>query len=170
METQEFKQYVAISLGGMKHLLKVFPPATVMSGPDYKNLLGVSTSLELPSVPIILSILTGLSKGNVDIQICISEHEFLPLLHCLEVSGKLLVGAKAEMLMDLLGGLGVDSEKSFLKVTVSTIRKITKDEMKNRALRKRDQLLQVCGVWMITFLWKVESFRHVNLSGKRENL
>ncbi|XP_017240355.1 auxin transport protein BIG isoform X1 [Daucus carota subsp. sativus] len=101
--------------------------------------------LKLPSVPLVLSMLRGLSMGHLATQSCIDEGEILPLLHALEgVSGENEIGAKAENLLDTLSDKEGKGD-GFLADKISGLRNATKDEMRRRALRKREQLLQGLG-------------------------
>ncbi|KAK8964933.1 Auxin transport protein BIG [Platanthera guangdongensis] len=102
--------------------------------------------LKRPSVPLILSLLRGLSKGHFPTQRCIDEGGILPLLHALEgVAGENEIGVRAENLLDTLAdkdGIG----DGFLKDKVHKLRHATRDEMRRRALRKREKLLQELGM------------------------
>lgn len=109
----------------------------------FKTSIEWQNGLSLPSVPVILSILRGLSRGHFATQSYIDEGAILPLLHTLEgVSGENGIGAKAENLLDMLS----DKENNgdgFLGVKVCELRHATRNEMRQRALRKREELLQV---------------------------
>lgn len=100
-------------------------------------------SLKLPSVPVILSMLKGLSLGHMATQRGIDEGGILPLLHALEgVPGENEIGARAENLLDTLS----DKEGTgdgFLSEKVRQLRHATRDEMRRRALRTRVELLKV---------------------------
>lgn len=99
--------------------------------------------LKLPSVPLILSMLRGLSMGHLPTQRCIDDEGVLPLLHALEgVCGEHEIGARAENLLDTLSNKEGKGD-GFLEEKVSKLRHATMDEMRRRALRKREQLLQV---------------------------
>ncbi|XP_027153889.1 auxin transport protein BIG [Coffea eugenioides] len=102
--------------------------------------------LKLPSVPVILSMLRGLSLGHLATQMCIYEGGILPLLHTLEgVAGENEIGARAENLLDTLSdkdGMG----DGFLSEKVCHLRHATRDEMRRRALRKREELLKGLGM------------------------
>lgn len=103
-----------------------------------------ASGLKLPSVPLILSMLRGLSRGHLATQRCIDDEGVLPLLHALEgVSGENEIGARAENLLDTLSDKE-DKGDGFLGEKVHMLRHATKDEMRRRALRKREELLQVC--------------------------
>lgn len=98
----------------------------------------------MPSVPIILSMLRGLSRGHLATQQCLDKEGVLALLHALEgVSGENEIGARAENLLDTLSDKESKGE-GFLLNKVSTLRHATRDEMRRRALRKREELLSVC--------------------------
>lgn len=97
----------------------------------------------LPSVPLILSMLRGLSRGHLGTQMCIYEGGILPLLHALEgVSGENEIGARAENLLDTLSDTEGKGD-GFLEEKVRELRDATRDEMRRRALRRREELLQV---------------------------
>ncbi|KAE9590312.1 hypothetical protein Lal_00028044 [Lupinus albus] len=102
--------------------------------------------LKLPSVPLILSMLRGLSMGHLLTQRCIDEEGILPLLHALErVSGENEIGARAENLLDMLSNKEGKGD-GFLEEKVLKLRHATKDEMRRRALQKREELLQGLGM------------------------
>ncbi|KAJ1406495.1 Zinc finger, UBR-type [Sesbania bispinosa] len=102
--------------------------------------------LTLPSVPLILSMLRGLSMGHLDTQKCIDEEGILPLLHALEgVSGENEIGARAENLLDTLSNKEGKGD-GFLEEKVHKLRRATRDEMRRRALRRREELLQGLGM------------------------
>ncbi|KAL6498614.1 hypothetical protein OROHE_026555 [Orobanche hederae] len=124
--------------------LKVCFACTGQSG--FKSTADWASGLKLPSIPLVLSMLRGLSMGHLATQRCIDEEEVLPLLHALEsVSGENEIGAKAENLLDTLTDKeGTDS--GYLAEKVRQIRHATRDEMRRRALRKREQLLQGLGM------------------------
>uniref|UniRef100_A0A1D1Y594 Auxin transport protein BIG n=1 Tax=Anthurium amnicola TaxID=1678845 RepID=A0A1D1Y594_9ARAE len=102
--------------------------------------------LKLPSVPLILSMLRGIARGHLATQTCIDEGGILLLLHALErVPGENEIGARAENLLDMLS----DKERTgdgFLGEKVHKLRHATRDEMRRRALRKREELLQGLGM------------------------
>ncbi|XXG55217.1 hypothetical protein AAC387_Pa03g2931 [Persea americana] len=105
-----------------------------------------ASGLKLPSVPLILSMLRGLSRGHLATQRCIDDEGVLPLLHALEgVSGENEIGARAENLLDTLSDKE-DKGDGFLGEKVHMLRHATRDEMKRRALRKREELLQELGM------------------------
>ncbi|KAK4477539.1 hypothetical protein RD792_016768 [Penstemon davidsonii] len=114
--------------------------------PGFKSSVEWAYALKLPSVPHILSMLRGLSTGHLATQRCIDEEGILPLLHALEsVSGESEIGARAENLLDTLTDKeGTDN--GYLAEKVLHLRHATRDEMRRRALKKREQLLQGLGM------------------------
>ncbi|XP_059670492.1 auxin transport protein BIG [Cornus florida] len=101
-----------------------------------------ASGLKLPSVPLILSMLRGLSMGHLATQRCIDDGGILPLLHALEgVSGEYEIGARAENLLDTLSDKEGNGD-GFLAEKVRILRYATRDEMRRRALKKREELLQ----------------------------
>lgn len=105
-----------------------------------------ASGLKLPSVPLVLSMLRGLSMGHLATQKCIDEGGILPLLHALEgVPGENEIGARAENLLDTLSDKEGKGD-GFLEEKVSALRHATRDEMRRRALRKREELLQGLGM------------------------
>ncbi|XP_010261103.1 PREDICTED: auxin transport protein BIG isoform X2 [Nelumbo nucifera] len=112
----------------------------------FKSSAEWAQGLKLPSIPLILSMLRGLSRGHWPTQRCIDEGGILPLLHALEgVSGENEIGARAENLLDTLSNKEGNGD-GFLEVTVQKLRHATRDEMRRRALRKREELLQGLGM------------------------
>lgn len=102
--------------------------------------------LKLPSVPLILSMLRGLSRGHLPTQRCIDEGGILPLLHALEgVPGENEIGARAENLLDTLSDKEGKGD-GFLGEKVHKLRHATRDEMRRLALRKREKLLRGLGM------------------------
>lgn len=102
-----------------------------------------AVGLKLASVPLILSMLRGLSMGHLATQRCIDEGGILPLLHALEgVPGENEIGARAENLLDTLSNKEGKGD-GFMEEKVHRLRNATRDEMRRLALRKREQLLQV---------------------------
>ncbi|KAI4352365.1 hypothetical protein L6164_006625 [Bauhinia variegata] len=102
--------------------------------------------LKLPSVPLILSMLRGLSMGHLATQRCIDEEGILSLLHALEgVPGENEIGARAENLLDTLSNKEGNGD-GFLEEKVRKLRHATRDEMRRLALRKREELLQGLGM------------------------
>lgn len=109
----------------------------------FKSSVEWASALKLPSVPLILSMLTGLSTGHLPTQRCIDEGGILPLLHALErVSGENEIGARAENLLDTLSNKD-GSGDGFLEEKVRKLRHATEDERRRLALRKREEMLQV---------------------------
>ncbi|TQD82008.1 hypothetical protein C1H46_032471 [Malus baccata] len=112
----------------------------------FKSSAEWATGLKLPSVPLILSMLRGLSTGHLATQKCIDEGGILPLLHALEgVAGENEIGARAENLLDTLSNKEGKGD-GFLEEKVRRLRHATRDEMRRRALRKREELLQGLGM------------------------
>lgn len=126
----------------VRHLKVIF---ACTGQPGFKSTEEWASGLRLPSVPLILSMLRGLSMGHLATQQCLDEEGILPLLHALEsVAGENEIGAKAENLLDTLTDKeGTDN--GFLAEKVRQLRRATRDEMRRRALKKREQLLQVLG-------------------------
>ncbi|CAN6167724.1 unnamed protein product [Urochloa humidicola] len=105
-----------------------------------------TSGLKLPSIPPILSILKGLAKGHLPTQKCIDEEGILPLLHALEgVPGENEIGARAENLLDTLANKENNGD-GFLGENIQEMRHATRDEMRHRALKKREMLLQGLGM------------------------
>lgn len=124
----------------VKHLRESF---AVAGQAGFKSSPEWTSALKLPSVPHILSMLRGLSMGHLATQRCIDEGGILPLLHALEgVSGENEIGARAENLLDTLSSKEGKGD-GFLEKKVCALRHATRDEMRRRALRKREELLQV---------------------------
>ncbi|GER49260.1 E3 ubiquitin-protein ligase UBR4 [Striga asiatica] len=117
-----------------------------MGQPGFRSTADWTAGLKLPSIPLILSMLRGLSMGHLATQRCIDEEGILPLLHALEsVPGENEIGAKAENLLDTLTDKeGTDN--GYLAEKVRQLRRATRDEMRRRALKKREQLLQGLGM------------------------
>lgn len=112
----------------------------------FKSTAEWSVGLKLPSVPLILSMLRGLSMGHLATQRCIDEGGLLNLLHALEgVAGENEIGARAENLLDTLSDKE-GKEDGFLAEKVRQLRHATRDEMRRRALKKREQLLKGLGM------------------------
>ncbi|MCI16984.1 auxin transport protein BIG, partial [Trifolium medium] len=127
----------------MKHLKDSFANA---GQTGYKTSTEWAQGLTLPSIPLILSMLRGLSMGHLLTQKCIEEEGILPLLHALEgVSGENEIGARAENLLDTLSNKEGKGD-GFLVDEVSKLRHATRNEMRRRALRKREELLQGLGM------------------------
>ncbi|ESQ49882.1 hypothetical protein EUTSA_v10019869mg [Eutrema salsugineum] len=127
----------------VKHIKEIF---AVTGQAGFKSSTEWLAALKLPSVPLILSMLRGLSMGHLPTQTCIDDGGILPLLHALEgVPGENEIGARAENLLDTLA----DKERKgdgFLGEKVCALRDATKDEMRRRALRKRQELLKGLGM------------------------
>ncbi|KAI3784947.1 hypothetical protein L1987_44055 [Smallanthus sonchifolius] len=105
-----------------------------------------NSGLKLASVPLILSMLRGLSMGHPATQKCIDEGGILPLLHALEgVTGENDIGARAENLLDTLSDKEGKGD-GFLAEKIRGLRHATRDEMKRRALVKRKEMLQDLGM------------------------
>ncbi|PKU69107.1 auxin transport protein BIG [Dendrobium catenatum] len=118
----------------------------VVGQAGYRSSTEWADGLKRPSIPLILSMLRGLSKGHLPTQRCIDEGGVLPLLHALEgVSGENEIGARAENLLDTLSDKD-DIGDGFLKDEVRKLRHATRDEMRRRALRRREELLQGLGM------------------------
>ncbi|XP_060191553.1 auxin transport protein BIG isoform X1 [Lycium barbarum] len=112
----------------------------------FKLTVECASGLKLPSIPLILSMLRGLSMGHLATQKCIDEGGILPLLHALEgVAGENEIGARAENLLDTLSDKEGKGD-GFLAQKVHQLRHATRDEMRRRALRKRTELLQGLGM------------------------
>ncbi|KAI5072138.1 hypothetical protein GOP47_0012244 [Adiantum capillus-veneris] len=128
----------------IQHLRRAF--AVFESASDYKATVEWAQSLELPSIPIILSILKGLSSGHKMTQKSLKEGGVLPLLHALEgVPGESEIGVRAENLMDALADKEGKGE-GFLSEEVMKLRHATREETRKRALQKREELLQGLGM------------------------
>ncbi|XWS47517.1 hypothetical protein CRYUN_Cryun14cG0159200 [Craigia yunnanensis] len=127
----------------VRHLSESF---AVAEQAGFKSSAEWASALKLPSVPHVLSMLRGLSMGHFATQRCIDEGGILPLLHALEgVSGENEIGAKAENLLDTLSNKEGKGD-GFLEEKVCRLRHATRDEMRRRALRKREELLQGLGM------------------------
>ncbi|XVF20872.1 hypothetical protein REPUB_Repub12eG0040500 [Reevesia pubescens] len=127
----------------VRHLSESF---AVAGQAGFKSSAEWVSALKLPSVPHVLSMLRGLSIGHFATQRYIDEGGILPLLHALEgVSGENEIGAKAENLLDTLSNREGKGD-GFLEEKVLRLRHATRDEMRRRALRKREELLQGLGM------------------------
>ncbi|KAM6549341.1 hypothetical protein CsatB_021017 [Cannabis sativa] len=127
----------------VRHLRDIF---AVTGQAGFKSSAEWALGLKLPSVPLILSMLRGLSMGHLATQKCIDEGGILPLLHALEsVSGENEIGARAENLLDTLSNKEGKGD-GFLEDKVRRLRHATKDEMRRLALKKREQMLEVLGM------------------------
>ncbi|KAF7130273.1 hypothetical protein RHSIM_Rhsim10G0059600 [Rhododendron simsii] len=113
---------------------------------DFKSSAEWACGLKLPSVPLIMSMLRGLSMGHLATQRCVDDGGILPLLHALEgVPGENEIGARAENLLDTLSDKEGKGD-GFLAEKVHRLRHATRDEMRRRALRKREEMLQGLGM------------------------
>lgn len=129
-----------ITGGAVRHLRDSF---AVAGQAGFRSSAEWALGLKLPSVPLILSMLRGLSMGHLTTQKCIDEGGILPLLHALEgVAGENEIGARAENLLDTLSNKEGKGD-GFLEDKVRKLRHATRDEMRRLALRKREELLQV---------------------------
>ncbi|KAF8389895.1 hypothetical protein HHK36_024413 [Tetracentron sinense] len=132
-----------ITAVAVKHLRDSFAGA---GQAGFRSSAEWALGLKLPSIPLILSMLRGLSMGHFATQRCIDEGGILPLLHALEgVSGENEIGARAENLLDTLSDKESNGD-GFLEEKVRRLRHATKDEMRRRALRRREELLQGLGM------------------------
>nr|GMC67386.1 auxin transport protein BIG [Ipomoea batatas] len=132
-----------ITGAAVRHLKESFP-FTGQAG--FKSTAEWVVGLKLPSVPLILSMLRGLSMGHLATQRCIDEGGILHLLHALEgVAGENEIGARAENLLDTLSDKEGKGD-GFLAEKVCQLRHATQDEMRRRALKKREQLLKGLGM------------------------
>jgi len=126
-----------VAVQHLKEVFAVFERGDFKSSPEWMH------GLKLPSVPVILSMLRGLARGHLAMQQCIDGGGVLPLLHALEgVSGESEICVRAENLLDTLTDKDSKGE-DFLADKVHQLRHATRDEMRRRALRKREELLQV---------------------------
>jgi E3 ubiquitin-protein ligase UBR4 len=127
----------------VRHLLESF---AFTGQSDFKSSNECAVGLKLPSVPLILSMLRGLSMGHMATQKCIDEGGILPLLHALEgVAGENEIGARAENLLDTISDEEGKSS-GFLAEKIRGLRHATRDEMRRRALKRREELLQGMGM------------------------
>ncbi|RZC70316.1 hypothetical protein C5167_033447 [Papaver somniferum] len=132
-----------ITAVAVRHLSDCFPFA---GQAGFKSTAEWSLGLRLPSVPLILSMLRGLSRGHLATQRCIDDGGILPLLHALEgVPGENEIGARAENLLDTLADMERKGD-GFLEEKIRDLRHATRDEMRRLALRKREELLQGLGM------------------------
>ncbi|KAL5582074.1 hypothetical protein UlMin_014516 [Ulmus minor] len=127
----------------IKHLRDSF---AIAGQAGFKSSAEWAQGLKLSSVPLILSMLRGLSMGHLATQRCIDEGGILPLLHALEgVTGENEIGERAENLLDTLSNKEGKGD-GFLEEKVRMLRHTTRDEMRRLALRKREELLQGLGM------------------------
>ncbi|RAL46785.1 hypothetical protein DM860_005064 [Cuscuta australis] len=111
----------------------------------YRSTAEWTAGLKLPSVPLIMSMLRGLSMGHLATQTCIDDGGILPLLHALEgVSGENEIGARAENLLNTLSDKEGKGD-GFLSEKVCQLRDATRDRIRRIALKKREQLLKGLG-------------------------
>ncbi|GAB4828001.1 hypothetical protein Ancab_040036 [Ancistrocladus abbreviatus] len=130
----------------VKYIMETFK---IARQPSYKSTAEWALGLKLPSVPLILSMLRGLSMGHLPTQKCINDGGILPLLHALEgVAGENEIGARAENLLDMLSDKEGKGD-GFLGEEIHKLRHATRDEMRRRALRTREELLQGLGMWQV---------------------
>ncbi|XP_020522820.1 auxin transport protein BIG [Amborella trichopoda] len=119
---------------------------SIVGQDDFKSSLEWASGLKLPSVPIILSMFKGLAVGHLRTQRCIEKGGILPLFHALEgVSAENEIGARAENLLDTLADKEGKGD-GYLGEAVHKLRHATRDEMRRRALKKREELLQGLGM------------------------
>lgn len=136
-----------LSTAAIQYLKRAFPVQE--KGLDQKARPEWVQALEMPSVPIILSMLRGLSRGHLVTQEYLDNEGVLPLLHGLEgVSGENEIGARAENLLDTLADKDGKKE-GFLFEKILHLRNSTRDEMRRRALRRREELLEVRHIFML---------------------
>ncbi|XP_022962536.1 auxin transport protein BIG [Cucurbita moschata] len=103
-------------------------------------------ALKRPSIPLILSMLRGLSMGHLATQRCIDEGRILPVLHALErVPGENEIGARAENLLDTLSNKEGNGD-GFLEDKVRMLRHARRDEMRRLALKNREDILEKLGM------------------------
>uniref|UniRef100_A0A0D9XBJ0 Auxin transport protein BIG n=1 Tax=Leersia perrieri TaxID=77586 RepID=A0A0D9XBJ0_9ORYZ len=132
-----------ITKAAVGHLRESFASAGLAS---FKTSAEWTAGLKLPSIPLILSMLKGLAKGHLPTQKCLDEEGILPLLHALEgVPGENEIGARAENLLDTLANKENNGD-GFLGEKIQELRHATRDEMRRRALKKREMLLQGLGM------------------------
>ncbi|XP_022939199.1 auxin transport protein BIG-like isoform X1 [Cucurbita moschata] len=130
----------------VKHLRDSFAVAGQAS---FRSSMEWAFSLKRPSIPLILSMLRGLSMGHLATQRCIDEGRILPVLHALErVPGENEIGARAENLLDTLSKKEGNGD-GFLEDKVRMLRHATKDEMRRLALKNREHMLQVLGMELV---------------------
>lgn len=133
-----------IITAAIQYLKRAFPVQE--KGLDQKARPEWVQALEMPSVPIILSMLRGLSRGHLVTQEYLDSEGVLPLLHGLEgVPGENEIGARAENLLDTLADKDGKKE-GFLYEKILHLRNSTRDEMRRRALRRREELLEGLGM------------------------
>ncbi|KAG8056405.1 hypothetical protein GUJ93_ZPchr0002g24937 [Zizania palustris] len=132
-----------ITKAAVSHLRESFASAGQTS---FRTSAEWTAGLKLHSIPLILSMLKGLAKGHLPTQKCVDEEGILPLLHALEgVPGENEIGARAENLLDTLANKENNGD-GFLGEKIQELRHATRDEMRRRALKKREMLLQGLGM------------------------
>lgn len=124
----------------VKHLRDSF---SVAGQAGFRSSVEWAFALKRPSIPLILSMLRGLSMGHLATQRSIDEGKILPVLHALErVPGENEIGARAENLLDTLANKEGNGD-GFLEDKVRMLRHATRDEMRRLALKNREDMLQV---------------------------
>ncbi|KAL0540634.1 hypothetical protein IC582_020643 [Cucumis melo] len=127
----------------IKHLRDTF---AVAGQTGFRSSVEWGFALKRPSIPLILSMLRGLSMGHLATQRCIDEGRILPVLHALErVPGENEIGARAENLLDTLSNKEGNGD-GFLEDKVRMLRHATRDEMRRLALKNREDMLQRLGM------------------------
>jgi hypothetical protein len=103
--------------------------------------------LERPGVPAALRLLTALAKGDEETaSSLVGRPELLHLLHSLEgCSSEKRVGGLAEGLLEVLAQAGGEGTAS----SVAALRSSTKAEMRERAQRKREEMLASMGMQQV---------------------
>ncbi|KAK7340712.1 hypothetical protein VNO77_21422 [Canavalia gladiata] len=136
-----------ITKTAMRHLKDSFANA---GQAGFRNSAGWAQGLTLPSVPLILSMLRGLSMGHLLTQKCIDEEGILPLLHALEgVPGENEIGARAENLLDTLSNKEGKGD-GFLEEKVFKLRHASREEKRRQALRSREGVLKGLGMHQVS--------------------
>uniref|UniRef100_A0A061RK46 E3 ubiquitin-protein ligase UBR4 n=1 Tax=Tetraselmis sp. GSL018 TaxID=582737 RepID=A0A061RK46_9CHLO len=107
-----------------------------------------ASALEKPGVPAALRLLVALAKGHpVTARSLVGRSELLLLLHRLEgCSSENHVGGLAESLLETLSAAGGASAAA----AVDALRESTKAEKKERAQRKREQMLASMGMKQVS--------------------
>lgn len=132
---------VVVVAGAIAYLKGAFP--MFGKGTEERSTPEWVQGLEMPSVPIILSMLRGLARGHFATQQSLDKDGVLPLLHALErVPGDNEIGARAENLLDTLSDKESKGE-GFLQSKVSTLRHATRDETRRRLNKQREEVLSV---------------------------
>jgi E3 ubiquitin-protein ligase UBR4 len=130
------------------HYLKgAFPPVTSAGAAalEIRSVAEFTKALLLPSVPIALGVLTGLANGHAAIQGLMDREGILPLLHALEgvSSEQKEIRAKAEGLLDIVSD---EASGGVLGGSVKGLRQATKDELRVRAMKRREAMLKGLGM------------------------